>query len=134
MIIVAASGMATGGRVLHHLVAFAPDPRNMILLSGFQAGGTRGAALARGDASVRIYGEDVPIRAEVVQLGSASAHADADELIGWLRTTPKVPRRVVITHGEPDAADSLRIRIERELQWRAHIPDYQESVDLSAAQ
>lgn len=134
MIIVAASGMATGGRVLHHLVAFAPDPRNMILLSGFQAGGTRGAALARGDASVRIYGEDVPIRAEVVQLGSASAHADADELIGWLRTTPKVPRRVFITHGEPDAADSLRIRIERELQWRAHIPDYQESVDLSAAQ
>lgn len=134
LIIVAASGMATGGRVLHHLVAFARDPRNMILLSGFQAGGTRGAALARGDASVRIYGEDVPVRAEVVQLNSASAHADADELVGWLRTAPKAPRRVFITHGEPDAADALRVRIERELHWQAHIPEYLESVDLRLAE
>lgn len=134
MVIVAASGMATGGRVLHHLVAFARDARNMILLSGFQAGGTRGAALARGDTSVRIYGEDVPIRAEVVQLGSASAHADADELIAWLRTAPRPPRRVFITHGEPEAADALRVRIERQLQWRAHIPEYLESVDLRLAE
>lgn len=134
MIIVAASGMATGGRVLHHLIAFARDPRNMILLSGFQAGGTRGAALARGDTSVRIYGEDVPVRAEVVQLHSASAHADADELIDWLRTSPKAPRRVFITHGEPDAADALRLRIERELQWHAHIPEYLEGVDLRVAE
>lgn len=132
MIIVAASGMATGGRVLHHLVAFAKDPRNMILLSGFQAGGTRGAALARGDSRIRIYGEDVPIRAEVVQLNAASAHADADELLAWLRTAPAAPRRVFITHGEPDAADALRLRIERELQWKAHIPEYLESVDLCA--
>ena len=134
MVIVAASGMATGGRVLHHLVAFARDPRNMILLSGFQAGGTRGAALARGDASVRIYGEDVPVRAEVVQLGSASAHADVDELIAWLHATPKPPRRVFITHGEPDAADALRLRIERQLQWPAHVPEYLESVDLRLAE
>lgn len=130
MIIVAASGMATGGRVLHHLIAFAPNPRNMILLSGFQAGGTRGAALVRGAASVRIYGEDVPIRAEIVQLNAASAHADAAELIGWLRTAPRPPRGVFITHGEPDAADALRRRIERELRWRAHIPEYLERADL----
>ena len=130
MIIIAASGMATGGRVLHHLIAFASDHRNAILLSGFQAGGTRGASLARGDSMVRIYGQDVPIRAEVVQLGAASAHADADEMIAWLRTAPRPPRRVFITHGEPDAADALRLRIERDLQWTAHVPEYGESVDL----
>lgn len=131
MIIVAASGMATGGRVLHHLIAFAADPRNMILLSGFQAGGTRGAALARGDTTVRIYGEDVPVRAEVVQLGAASAHADADELIAWLRTAPCPPRGVFATHGEPDAADALRVRIQRELQWRVQVPEYLQQVDLN---
>ena len=134
MVIVAASGMATGGRVLHHLIAFARDPRNMILLSGFQAGGTRGAALARGDTSIRIYGQDVPVGAEVVQLSSASAHADADELIDWLRTMPRPPRRVFITHGEPDASEALRLRIDRQLQWRAHIPEFAESVDLRQAQ
>ncbi|QSX77779.1 MBL fold metallo-hydrolase RNA specificity domain-containing protein [Agrilutibacter solisilvae] len=134
MIIVAASGMATGGRVLHHLIAFAPDHRNGILLSGFQAGGTRGAALARGETALRIFGQDVPVRAEVVQLGSASAHADADEVIAWLRTAPRSPRGVFVTHGEPDAADALRLRIERELQWPAHVPEYGQCVDLSAAQ
>lgn len=123
MIIVSASGMATGGRVLHHLIAFAPDPRNMILLSGFQAGGTRGASLARGDATLRIYGQDVPVRAEVVQLASASAHADADELLAWMRGIPVPPRRVFVTHGEPDPSDALRIRIRRELGWDACIPE-----------
>lgn len=131
MIIVAASGMATGGRVLHHLVAFAPDPRNMILLSGFQAGGTRGAALARGDATVRVYGEDVPVRAEVVQLASASAHADGDELVAWMRTAPAPPRGVFVTHGEPDAADALRLRIGRELHWHACVPEHGEVADLA---
>lgn len=133
MIIVSASGMATGGRVLHHLVAFAPDPRNMILLSGFQAGGTRGAALARGDASVRIFGQDVPVRAEIVQLASASAHADADEIIQWLRSAPAKPQGVFVTHGEPDAADALRRRVERELGWDASIPELAQQVDLCAA-
>lgn len=130
MIIVSASGMATGGRVLHHLVAFAPDPRNAIVLSGFQAGGTRGAALADGARSIRIYGEDVAVNAEVVQLGSASAHADADEILGWLRSAPRPPRRIFVTHGEPDAADALRVRIERELGIPALVPDYRETVDL----
>lgn len=134
MIIVAASGMATGGRVLHHLVAFAGDARNMILLAGFQAGGTRGAALARGDDRVRIYGNDIEVRAEVVQLSAASAHADADELIAWLRTAPRPPEQVFITHGEPDAADALRLRIERQLAWSAHIPEFQEQVVLGAVE
>lgn len=131
MIIIAASGMVTGGRVLHHLIAFASDPRNMVVLSGFQAGGTRGAALARGDSTVRIHGQDVPIRAEVVQLGAASAHADADELIAWLRTASRAPRGVFITHGEPDASDALRLRVQRELQWQVLVPDYLQQVDLN---
>lgn len=130
MIIVSASGMATGGRVLHHLVAFAPDPRNAIVLSGFQAGGTRGASLASGAKSIRIYGEDVAVNAEVVQLTSASAHADGNEILSWLRSAPKPPRRVFITHGEPEAAEALRVRIDRELQWDVHVPDYREVVDL----
>ena len=130
MIIVSASGMATGGRVLHHLVAFAPDPRNAIVLSGFQAGGTRGASLAAGAPSIRIFGEDVKVGAEVVQLTAASAHADGDEILRWLGTAPARPRRVFVTHGEPDASEALRLRIERELHWDAHVPEYRETVDL----
>lgn len=130
MVIVSASGMATGGRVLHHLIAFAPDPRNAIVLCGFQAGGTRGAAIVAGASTVRIYGQDVPIRAEVVQLTAASAHADAGEILDWLRSAPRQPRGVFVTHGEPDAADALRIRIQRELDWPAHVPEYLEYVDL----
>lgn len=131
MVIVSASGMATGGRVLHHLAAFAPDPRNAIVLCGFQAGGTRGASIAAGATTVRIFGQDVPIRAEVVQLSAASAHADAGEIIDWLRSAPREPKTVFITHGEPGAADALRIRIQRELGWQAHVPDHLESASLN---
>ncbi|MHB8911555.1 MAG: MBL fold metallo-hydrolase [Lysobacter sp.] len=130
MIIVSASGMATGGRVLHHLVAFAPDPRNAIVLCGFQAGGTRGAAIAAGARAVRIFGQDVAINAEVVQLSAASAHADGGEVLDWLRAAPHPPRGVFVTHGEPDAADAMRLRIERELGWSAHVPEYLEHADL----
>ncbi len=133
MIIVSASGMATGGRVLHHLVAFAPDPRNAIVLSGYQAGGTRGAALASGAKSIRIYGEEIAVNAEVVQLSAASAHADGDETIAWLRSAPKPPRKVYITHGEPDPAEALRRRIEHELGWDAAVPEYRDVVDLRIA-
>lgn len=132
MIIVSASGMATGGRVLHHLVAFAHDPRNAIVLCGFQAGGTRGAALAAGNKLLRIFGQDIHVGAEVVQLAAGSAHADADEILAWLQTAPKPPRRVFITHGEADAADALRARIEHELDWQAHVPEYLEQVDLAS--
>lgn len=130
MVIVSASGMATGGRVLHHLVAFAGDSRNAVVLCGYQAGGTRGAALAAGAKTVRIFGGDVAVHAEVVQLAAASAHADADELLAWLNAAPRPPHAVLLTHGEPDAADALRKRIRRELGWEAHVPEYRDTVDL----
>lgn len=115
MIILSASGMATGGRVLHHLKAFAPDARNLILFTGYQAAGTRGAALLGGAESVKIHGEWVPVRAEIVQLHGTSSHADRRELTAWLTGSPRVPRRVFVTHGEPAASDALRQHLRREL-------------------
>jgi metallo-beta-lactamase family protein len=130
MVIISASGMATGGRVVHHLKAFAPDRRNTILFAGFQAGGTRGASIMAGASTVRIHGEDVPVRAEVAMLDNLSAHADAAEIIGWLRGFKSAPRQTFITHGEAAAADAMRLRIERELHWPCHMPYYLESVSL----
>lgn len=130
MVIIAGSGMATGGRVVHHLKAFAPDRRNTILLAGFQAGGTRGASLLAGATTVRIHGEDVPVRAEVACIDALSAHADAGEIEAWLRGFGVAPKRTFITHGEPAAADALRQRIERKLGWRVQVPDYRETVTL----
>jgi metallo-beta-lactamase family protein len=124
MVILAASGMATGGRVLHHLGLYASDHRNMIILTGFQAPGTRGATLASGAASVRLHGKDVPVNAEVVQLQSASAHADASQLMDWLRTMPDRPDQVYVVHGELGPADELRKRIKHELGWRAMVPEH----------
>jgi len=124
MVILSASGMATGGRVLHHLALHAGNHRNMIILTGFQAPGTRGARLANGEKSVRIHGQDVAIKAEVVQLSSASAHADADQLIAWLHSMPQAPDQVYVVHGEMDATDMLRLRIEHELRWRARVPEH----------
>ena len=130
MVIIAASGMATGGRVVHHLKAFAPDKRNTILFAGFQAGGTRGATIVGGSPTVRIHGQDVPVRAEVAMLDDLSAHADAAEIIDWLRGFKSAPKQTFITHGEPAAADAMRQRIERELHWACHMPCYLESVNL----
>lgn len=130
MIIIAGSGMATGGRVIHHLKAFAPDARNTILLVGYQAAGTRGAALLAGAQEIRIHGEDVPVRAEVAALSSMSAHADRAELLDWLGHLHVPPRCTFITHGEPVAQDALRQQIERRLNWRTHIPEHLECIDL----
>jgi metallo-beta-lactamase family protein len=130
MVIIAASGMATGGRVVHHIKAFGSDRRNTLLFAGFQAGGTRGANIVGGAPAVRIHGNDVPIRAEVVQLEDLSAHADAPEILDWLRHFKQPPRKTFITHGEPAAADAMRQRIERELGWSCQVPDYLERVDL----
>ena len=124
MVILSASGMATGGRVLHHLAHYAGQHRNMIILTGFQAPGTRGATLASGARSVRIHGRDVELNAEVVQLQSASAHADANQLLAWLRTLPQAPDQVYVVHGELAAADELRKRIQHELGWRAMAPEH----------
>ena len=124
MIIISASGMATGGRVLHHMKTFAPDDRNMILLPGFQAAGTRGEALAGGASEIKIHGEYVPVGAEVVKLDSMSAHADYAEILEWLRGFQRPPRHTFVTHGEPSAADEMRRRIEETLGWKVSVPEY----------
>ena len=129
-IIVSASGMASGGRVLHHLKAFAPDPRNAIVFAGFQAAGTRGAAMVGGAATVKIHGLQVPIRAEVSKLDSLSAHADRNELLAWVGALPAAPQRVFVTHGEPVAADSLRQAIEERHRWPCSVPEYRDSIEL----
>lgn len=131
MVILSASGMATGGRVLHHLRHLARDHRNAIVFSGFQAGGTRGDAITRGAESVKIFGEYVPIRAEVANLHMLSAHADANEIMGWLGHFEEAPRHTFITHGEPAASDALRHRIEEELGWNCTVPGYRDWCDLT---
>jgi metallo-beta-lactamase family protein len=108
----------------------APDARNTILLSGFQAGGTRGARLLAGEPSIKIHGEQVPVRAEVASLHNLSAHADADELLQWLRRLPQAPQQLLINHGEPEAADALRLRIQEELGWNCRVPDYRDVIEL----
>jgi metallo-beta-lactamase family protein len=127
MIILSASGMATGGRVLHHLAAFAPDARNLVLFTGFQAAGTRGAALLGGADTIKIHGQWVPVRAEVMQLRGTSSHADYRELIAWLAGAPRTPQRVFVTHGEPAAADALRQHLRRELEVEVTVPEQGES-------
>lgn len=124
MVILAASGMATGGRVLHHLARYAGDHRNMIILTGFQAPGTRGARLAAGESPIRIHGQDVAVRAEVVQIESASAHADGNQLLAWLHRMPSAPDQVYVVHGERPASDMLRERIEHDIKWRAVVPEH----------
>lgn len=132
MVIISASGMATGGRVLHHLKAFAPDARNLILFGGFQAAGTRGAALVGGADTVKIHGEWIPVRAEVAQLQSASSHADRGQLLAWLQGAPSVPSRVFVTHGEPAAADALRQYIRRDVHTEVLVPEQGERIVLNA--
>jgi len=124
MVILAASGMATGGRVLHHLALYAGDRRNMVILTGYQAPGTRGARLASGEGTLRIHGQDVEVHAEVVKLATASAHADANQLMAWLRRSPRPPGQVYVVHGDLAASDMLRQRIEHELHWRALVPEH----------
>src|SRR5690606_21048956 len=128
VILVSASGMATGGRVVHHLKHFAPDPRHTILIAGYQAAGTRGAALLRGIPQLKIHGQYVPVRAEVAHIEALSAHADQLELIAWLRGGAR-PRRLFLVHGEPEAADALRLKIQEELGWTAEVPDFRDSVE-----
>jgi len=123
-LIVAASGMATGGRVLHHLQALAPDPRNAIVFVGHQAAGTRGATLLGGADSIRMHGQWVPVRAEIAAIEGMSSHADQGQLLAWLATLPRPPRHVYVTHGEPQAADALRQAIQERFGWPASVPEY----------
>ncbi|MDP9585222.1 UNVERIFIED_ORG: metallo-beta-lactamase family protein [Burkholderia contaminans] len=130
MVIIAGSGMATGGRVLHHLSRYAPDARNTIALVGYQATGTRGAALAAHEPTLKIHGEYVRLRAQVESITALSAHADYEEILTWLGTMQCAPVRTFITHGEPAAADALRRRIAERLQWPCEVPAYKQCVDL----
>jgi metallo-beta-lactamase family protein len=127
-IIISASGMASGGRVVHHLQHLLPDRRNTVVLSGYQAAGTRGRALADGAREVKIMGRYVPVRAEVVADEEFSVHADASELMGWLTALPRPPETVYIVHGEPEAAEGLASRIRHETGWTVAIPRLGERV------
>jgi metallo-beta-lactamase family protein len=129
-VILAGSGMATSGRVLHHLEKYAPDPRSTIVLSGFQAAGTRGRSLAEGAKEVKMHGRWIPINAEVRSLGMLSAHADAGEILQWMSSFQQKPRRVFIVHGEPHASDALRVRITDKLGLDCVIPQMGERFEL----
>ena len=130
VLIISASGMATGGRVLHHLRRRLPDPHTTVILVGYQVAGTRGRQLADGARSVRIFGEDVPVQARVEAVHGLSAHADADGILRWLKTAARAPRRVFVVHGEPTPARTLGKRIETELGWAVTVPEHGDTVTL----
>jgi metallo-beta-lactamase family protein len=121
MIIIAGSGMATGGRVLHHLRRCLPDHRNTVLLPGFQAAGTRGRSLQSGAPTIRIHGQDVPVRARVETIDGLSAHADQTELLRWMRGFKRPPAHTYIVHGEPKGSEALATAIRSELGWTATV-------------
>jgi metallo-beta-lactamase family protein len=131
MVIISASGMATGGRVLHHLARFLPDERSTVLFVGYQAAGTRGRSLIDRAEELKIHGQYVRVRARIVQLDGLSAHADYGEMLEWLRASRLSPKRVFVTHGEPGAADSLRRRVVEAFGWSASVPEQGEVIYLS---
>jgi metallo-beta-lactamase family protein len=130
-IIVSASGMATGGRILHHLARRLPDARSTVVLVGYQGEGTRGRALQDGAKFVRIFGVEVPVKARVVNVGQLSAHAGRSELLRWLSGFQAPPRRTFMVHGEPVALSSLRDAIVQQFHWQVTIPDYLQTIDLN---
>lgn len=129
-IIIAGSGMADGGRVLFHLKRFISDPKNTVLFVGFQADGTAGHALVHGAKVIKIYGETYPVRAEIKEINTLSAHADYDEILAWLGHFENRPKKVFVTHGEIEAAQALKNKIEERFAWPVVIPKYLESFDL----
>ena len=130
-IIIAGSGMCTGGRIKHHLVANLPRKESTVLFVGFQAIGTLGREISSGAKRVRILGQEYPVRARICRISGFSAHADQNELIRWLKTSPSKPRKVFVTHGEPEAADALAVHIGNELGWETIVPEYKFSTKLS---
>ena len=129
-IIISASGMATGGRVVHHLRNMLPNSLHTVMLVGYQAIGTRGRRLVEGEAEIKMHGEMVPVRAEIEQIQSFSVHADADELISWLQTSSEAPGQVLVVHGEAGAAEVFSDRIKSQLGWKSHAPHDGEAVAL----
>jgi metallo-beta-lactamase family protein len=129
-IIISASGMATGGRVLHHLAKYLPDPASCVVLVGFQAAGTRGARLQQGEKEVKIHGELIPVNAQIESMGSLSAHADSVELMRWMAGFKKPPKTTFVVHGEPVAASALAEKVTQQLGWQVVIPEYKQVVEL----
>ena len=129
-IIVSSSGMVTGGRVLHHLMQRLPDRKNLVLFIGFQAPGTRGYTIKNGAATVKMFGQEVPIRAQVTALEQFSDHADTPELLEWLHTFRRPPKEVFLVHGEPDAASQLRDAMTKELRWNVQVASYRQKVEI----
>ena len=127
-IVISASGMATGGRVLHHMAAALPDPKNTVLFVGYQAAGTRGRALVEGAPEVKIHGQVVPVRARIAKIDSMSAHADRGEILRWLGTFPSAPGRLMLVHGEPGPMDALKSTIVQRLSWTVHAPEHRERI------
>jgi metallo-beta-lactamase family protein len=130
MIIVSSSGMATGGRIQHHLMQRLPDPRNLVLFIGFQAPGTRGAQIKSGASEVKIFGQIIPVRAQVAALEQFSDHADTPELLQWLRTFTHNPGVTYLVHGEPAAAQALRQAITQALGWTVEVAKWMEKVEI----
>ena len=131
-IIISASGMVSGGRVLHHMVERLPDANNAVILAGFQAEGTRGRALQEGAKTLNIFGQAVPVCAEIVEMGQFSAHAGKSELLRWLSALPAPPQQTYLTHGEPAAAQALQGTIQEKLRWKAAVARYLDTVPLGA--
>jgi metallo-beta-lactamase family protein len=129
-IIISASGMVSGGRVLHHLAQRLPDKRSAVILAGFQAEGTRGRALQEGALSLKLYGQDVPVYAEIVEMGQFSAHAGKSELLRWLTGLPAPPKQTYLTHGEPVAAQALQAAIQQKFQWKVAVARYLDTVPI----
>lgn len=129
-IIISASGMATGGRIMHHLLHNLPDPKSTVILVGYQAEGTRGRRLQNGEKTLRLLGENVPVNAQVETIGSLSAHADSQEILRWLSEFHHAPRKTFIVHGEPEGAQGLQTLIQENLKWNCEIPQYLDVVEL----
>jgi metallo-beta-lactamase family protein len=129
-IVISASGMATGGRILHHLRKRLPDERNTVIFVGFQAAGTRGRRLLDGESEVKIFGDFVPVRARIERLDNLSAHADSREILRWLGGFKRAPKTVFLVHGEPGAQEALKQKIVEQFWWAVEIPEYLQKFEL----
>lgn len=129
-IIISASGMVTGGRILHHLFTRLPNPNNTVLFIGYQAVGTRGRTILEGAETVKIHGQQIPVKAHVEQISGFSAHADYNEILAWLSSFNEAPRKIFIVHGEPSQSRALGERIQSTFNWSYEIPEYLESFEL----
>jgi metallo-beta-lactamase family protein len=129
-IIISASGMMNGGRVLHHALRLLPDENATVVFVGYQAGGTLGRRVADGEKQVKVLGQWIPVKCKIDKIGGFSAHADWKEVIRWLEGMPSAPKKVFVTHGEPDAAEAMASHIRERFGWQIEVPQYGERFDL----